>query len=81
MASKPQPPPLEIDGIITAAGLARESRSLAVDLGGNTYRITDEGHARIGRDLRARAERNLEQGLGEWHQPPPTLILEGNPDD
>ena len=55
--------PLQIDGVTTVAGLAKESRSLAYIRPDGKYQVTDAGHKRLGRELRALAQYNLENGV------------------
>lgn len=67
---KQEPEILEIDGIPTAAGLARESRDLAYKRADGKIYITPAGHIRLGKLLRQRGrERD-----GSWTRPPSSGI-------
>jgi hypothetical protein len=63
MARKPEPEaPLEIDGVPTAAGLAKRGREFAYQVGG-IYHITDAGNAVLSEALR----RQGRERRGKWH--------------
>lgn len=71
MARKKQEPSvMEVGGVPTAAGLARQGRHLAHILPDGRYHITQEGHNVIGAALRANAQERIMRGDGEWRRPP-----------
>ena len=69
-AKKPEPDVMEIDGVPTAAGLARRGRNLAYIRPDGKYHITPEGNAVIGAALKANAQERILRGDGDWKQPP-----------
>ncbi len=69
-AKSKEPEILEIDGVPTVAGLAKMGRHLAYISPDGKYHVTAEGHAEIGKALKANAEWNIACGMGDWVQPP-----------
>ena len=62
--------PSSIDGVPTVAGLAKMGRHLAYISPDGKYHVAAEGHAEIGKALKANAEWNIACGMGDWVQPP-----------
>lgn len=62
--------PYEIDGVLTAAGLARQGRHLAYLRPDGKYHVTTEGHAAMQAALKANAQERIMRGDGLWAQPP-----------
>lgn len=69
-AKKQDPEILEIGGVPTVAGLARQGRHLAYVLPDGRYHITAQGHALLGDAMRANAQQAILEGKGRWRQPP-----------
>jgi hypothetical protein len=76
MASKPEEKPSEIDGVITADGLARLGPRYAQRRPDRIY-ITPEGHAKMGEQLLEKGRAARAAGKGDWVQPPSRTDLGG----
>lgn len=69
-AKSKEPEILEINGVPTVAGLARQSRGLAFIRPDGKYHVTPEGHALLGEAQRKKAAERIARGDGDWIQPP-----------